>query len=401
MVTIAFITHKIGYPLMFLLPLFILFFLITGFIGTEKWYENIRFYIAGVFWFLLLLDSIFITSSGYTLAVDFNQEVNRLYASGFPIKSVEGFEILQNKIQNIFTSSFLILVAIFISFIAYSMLLLPKIIDDLLKTPSFENIDYPFHILVTIIGIGLILIAIGIALVLRLPEKPVLTPGALMNYYLPTNFPLQLDNFLSDAIYAFLDPVTKMQWDEWTQYISENLNSKFDPEEDPVTRVETAREKILLLAYVFLTMPETITDKILQSELNEIFKDQRALEGFFQGKNSTISWNIIIHIIKIVKRTGPEIFQVVDRLIVDLTNNLEKFEQQDLWVTITAPSTVIGNIGPFRMVVFILNRDSKKWGSKKRPVTIKNANEALPLPDEYTIYLDEAEEMEITTAELP
>ena len=404
MTNVTVLSRRYGFPLMFILPVFILVFILWGITSSKAsapLYLSMPIDIAGIFWFFLLLDSLLITSSGYTLSLNFNKEINRLQRSGFPIRSVEGFQILQTRIRNVYASSFLIFIAIFISFMSYLGLIVSQIVDALLSSINLTSFAGTFRVLLIIIGFGLILIAIGIALLLSLPEKPALVPGALMKYYSSTNFPSQLDNFLTDAIFPFLDPVTRTRWGEWTQYISDNMNPAFSSGEDQTTRTEVAREKILLLAYLSLTMPETMNETVLRSELSEILKDEIALEGFFQGKNSNISWIIIKNILQTVKKTAPEIFQVVDRIIVELTDNLAKFKQQDLWITVAAPNTVLGNIKPFRILVFMLNRDSENWGNKKRPVKVKNANDAMPLPDEYKLRLDEAKGMEIKADKLP
>ncbi len=398
---------KYGIKLMLILPLLIIIMLVLG--GSKP--DSILIILAEPLWFLLFLNSIAVSLVGYNLARHFNSEIKKLEENGFPISSIEGFDNMNGKIRTVFSSSLLISVVVFISFLTFSFILIfsqligvivsnqniPPNLIKLLGTKPATTL----RTLITLIAISLILIAIGIALLVTLPDAPALKPGALMKYYEPVSLPSQIDNFLTDTVFPFLDPITRTRWDEWGEFILNNLNADFEPNEDPNTKLEIAREKILLFAYLNNSMSKTITLEKTKKELAELFTSEDIVDLLFEGKNSGITWTILQEILEKVYRKAPEIFDVIDNLIVELTDNLKVFKNNKLYISTTAPYKVMGNRRPFRLLIFMLNKDSVNFGSKKRPVQVKLVSEGSnTIPDTYDIYLDEAEGMDIQSDSL-
>jgi len=287
----------------------------------------------------------------------------------------------------------------------------PVIVDfavSILKFPlddqATKDLKTSLQLTIIFVAVGLVFIALGISILLSLPEKPSLQPGALMKYYYPSRIPSQIDNFLGDTIGAFLDPITRMRWDEWTQIIAKGLSDAYLPESSFSDRLSSAREKILLFTYLHQTIPNVVSFEIVSSELSEIFKERASFENFLAGKESGISWEILMDIITELRKEAPEIFTVIDRLVIELRDNLRNFKESDLWVTIASPDKVRGNLRPFRIMVFVLNK-SEEFKNKKRPVDVKLTNYDLgmnsTLPDTYSIHLDESSDFSIKADALP
>jgi hypothetical protein len=398
---------KFGIPLMLILPLIIILLLVLGGFDPETFFTQL----AVPVWLFLFINSVTVSMSGYSLSSNFSKEIKRLETKGFPISSVEGFSNMYGRIRSIFSSSFLISIVVFISLITFSSIILfGQLIDNIAQLPTLQGILGPntksiketLRFLVIVIALSLILIAIGISLLVNLPDAPALVPGSLMKYYNPVSMPSQIDNFLSDTVFPFLDPITRTRWDEWGQFILDNLNSEFEPEEDPQTKLEIAREKILLFAYLNLSMSEKINEELTKKELAEMFTTPDIVDQLFAGESSDITWKILLEILAKIQKKAPEIFDVVDRIIVELTDNLKSFKNNELFITTTAPSKVMGNMRPFRILVFMLNKDSTNFGTKKRPVQVKLVSEgSTTIPDVYEIHLDEAEGMEVNSESLP
>jgi hypothetical protein len=397
----SFITQynsKIGLKLMLLLPVLVILFLLGSNFKPDL--QNPYALLALSFWIILFLNSLLVSFGGFSLSRGFSTEVTRQKNAGFPIESLDGFPETKSSIRTVFSSSFFITIVVFISLVTYITLFVIE--SQLNQDPNF-SIPSWLRLTVVFVALGLILIAIGIALLLSLPDKPALVPGALMKYFYPNKIPTQIDNFLGDTISAFLDPITRLRWDEWSESISVGLAENFLLEKSQSDRLAVAREKILLFAYLNLTMPKLINDYIVNSELGELFSSQDLLQDVLDGKGSNINWEILKSIIKEVQGEAPEIFTIVDRLIVELKDNLKNFKDSDLWVSVAVPNKVSGNRNPFRILVFMLNK-STEHTTKKRPVNVKLINYDVgnnsTLPDNYHIYLDEAEGLEITTDEL-
>lgn len=394
--------RKFGIPLMLILPLLIIIFLLASNFNPD---DDLKFIIIPL-WFLLFLNSITVSISGYSLASNFKKEVERLHDKGFPIKSTEGFASMYKKIRNVFASALFISIIVFISFVTYLIIIWfnefikgTELINPLLYE-SLSSFKEDLRFLIMIVALSLIFIAIGISLLISMPDAPALKPGALMKYYSPVAIPSQLDNFISDSVFPFLDPITRSRWDEFSEYIKSNLSPDFEPNEDVNTKLEIAREKILLFAYLNYTMPQTVSVESTKKELAELFTSPTTVDKLMEGEKSGISWEILMYIIERVDKKAPEIFQVVDRIIVQLTENLTAFKEKNLFVSVTAPSTVSGNRFPFRILVFMLNKD-KNFSDKKRPIQVKLVSDQVgKFPDSYELHLDEAE-VEINADSLP
>jgi hypothetical protein len=392
------LTRRIGLPAMIFLPIFIILLLFLA----DFTPGDVLTRIAGVFWFLLLIVSIFVSIGGFNLSSDFKNEVKRLHKEGFPIQSVEGFKIMNKRIRTVFTSSFFVSVIIFISFLTFLLIeiLNLKEIETLIKNEAFT--EDSLALLMIILGFSLILIAVGIAILITLPEKPTLVPGALLKYYEPTTLPTQIDNFLSDSIIGFLDPITRTKWDEWKNYIANHLKPSFFTDQESETRPQIAREKILLLAYLNVEYPDTINQEVIHRELLEILDSNESIIGLMEGKGSKITWKVLQEIMREVEKEAPEIFEIIDRLIVTLRDDLKVFKDKDIFITVTDPNTVSVTRHPFRILVFILNKNITDFKEIERPITINLVNDKAHYPDKYDYNLDEAEkELNFNAKELP
>ena len=220
---------------MVLLPVLILVNMIAGnFEPTAP-----EMLVAGILWTLLFGNSLAYLINGLLIGRSFKQETQKKAAAGFTVDSLEGFSSVTTFTKQVLLNSAIIAGVIFISWIL--MLTVVVVIPFLQNQPTINNLvtDLTGQDLAALEGnflrpilifsaIGLVLIAIGILLLLKIPEKPSFEVGAFLKYYYPRQTPLILDNLLSDAVLAFLDPITKMRFDEWTESIRSSLNSSFE-----------------------------------------------------------------------------------------------------------------------------------------------------------------------------
>ena len=401
--------RKIGPILMIILPLIILYFMILGnFIPKSPHMRT-----AAIFWILLFLNSFAYLINAILIKNAFKRETKKKADEGFPIDSLEGFSSVTAFTNRVFLSSAVIAVVIFFSLliILAVITIIPLLqdnegINDMVT--ELINIDFSTlsetYLRPVLLGsaIGLVLIAIGILLILKIPEKPSFEVGAFLKYYYPKQSPLILDNLLSDAILAFIDPITKMNFDEWTNTIKKSLNTSFEANSDNTTRMERAREKILLLFYLRMRMPKLLPKEDFKRELLEVIHEDK-YKGFKKGKGSGINFDVLEEIFERLLKRIPEIFMTIDRLVIELTENLEEFnDNNDLWVNVSAPEKVVGNENPFRVLVFTLNKNSKDFGMQKRNIVFNLTSPQSNFMEKLSINLalDEAEEFTNTAAKL-
>ncbi len=224
---------------MFIIPIVILFFmLLAGFKPT-----NPILLVAASFWILLLLNSLAFSLNGFLLIKNFRKETRKKAEEGFPVESLEGFSAVSRFVNQTLASSSLITLVIAFSLAVFllSLAVIPTLQTIIPSNPELgsflgininasdlnneiaDKVETFLAPIIMVSAIGLILIAIGILLLLKLPEKPSFEVGAFLKYYRPRTTPMILDNLLSDSILAFLDPITRMRFDEWTTSIKQGM----------------------------------------------------------------------------------------------------------------------------------------------------------------------------------
>ncbi len=402
--------RKVGPILMVLLPLIILYFMILGnFLPTAN-----EMKIAALFWTLLLLNAFSYLINGLFIRRSFKTETRMKAEAGFPVDSLEGYSAVTNFTTQVLLNSTIIALVIFLSWILILIvvLVIPFLqVNEDINTLVTQILGQDFSAIEGVIlrpilifsAIGLVLIAIGILLLLKIPEKPSFEVGAFLKFYYPQQTPIILDNLLSDAILAFLDPITKMHFDEWTELIDKSLNVNYEPEVEKKTRVERAREKILLLFYIKQRMPLLLTEEVFLKELLEVISSSQMPE-FLAGGTSGINLLILNDIFNQLTPRIPEIFKMIDRLIIELTDNLGEFlGNNDIWANIAAPEKVVGNENPFRILSFTLNKDVSLYSNRKRSLNFQLSAPTNHYMENLNISLaaDEAEDFLIDKIPLP
>lgn len=362
---------------------------------------------AALVWFFLFLNSIAFLINALNIIKGFNREVAKRAESGFPIDSLEGFSSVKSFNTQVFMNSSLITGAVFLSFIFYLLagIILPGLQSE--STQNLSGVEQLINDLVRILqptilwsALGLVLIAIGMWLLLKIPDKPAFQPGAMLKYYTPKSVPMSLDNLLSDSILSFLDPITRIKMDEWTESIRVSLNPYFESLSDDTTRLERAREKILLLFYLKNRVSALLTEEIFLNELKEVLIQEK-VNDFLEGKDSGIDSTIIEDVFERLTSQIPEVFKVIDRLLIDLVDNLKSFrDNKDIWVSISAPDIVYGNQNPFRILIFALNRDKTKI-NRLITFNVNGVQSGFMEEHHYNLILDDAEDFDISSDNVP
>lgn len=304
--------------------------------------------ISAMLYLILIIIAIPFTLNGIFMERAFNKEIERIHASGLLIRGVEGFDDVESSIKLLYRGSYSVTGSVIISFLVFlSAIVLQDVSTNVL-------VFILARMFIFIASVGLLAISSGVSLLLRLPDKSALQPGGLMKFYSPKSISLKLDNVITDSIFTQLDPVTRIRMDEWSRSISDSFNPNYLSNLKNQTRLERAKEKIFLMVYLKEYIPELMTEEIFRSEISEII-DSKHLDDFLGGRYSDISSKILTTIIRDVKSEIPEIVELVQRIFVLVKDNITYLRNQDEYVTICHPTSHVGNIDPFRIVVFVLN----------------------------------------------
>ncbi len=375
--------RKFGVWLLSLLPIVLACTLIILALSPLEITDLYRFVhlITTILYITLIIIAFPFSLNGFFMEKTFEAEIQRISSTGLLIRGVEGFKEIESSIKLLYRSSYSITISVIISFLVF--------ISALLLTPTDEvNQTAPIiaRIFIFVASIGLLAISSGASILLRLPDKSALQPGGLMKFYSPKSEDLKLDNILSDSIFTHLDPITRIRMDEWSKSILEHFNPNYLNELDIQTRLERAREKILLIVYLKEFVPELMTEEIFQRELTEII-DPNYLIEFLKGQHSGISSQTLSAVIRDIEDEIPQIFELVQRIFVLVTDNLNSIQNKDEFVTVCHPAAHIGNIDPFKIIVFILNLQNVQ---RKVRIQVQTSMSSLD-PDDasQTLLLDE------------
>lgn len=366
-------------------------------VNLDKEFETLILLIIFFLYLFLTVNSILYALNAMFVRRGFYSEVENLKKRGIPLKGVVGFPETLSEINSYFTTSIGVSFTVLISFVLFIAILKPEgkglTLDAGIVGQSF-----------LLLGTGLLIIGAATTLISRPPQKPAFVPGGLMGFYQPKSLPLFLDNLFSDALYPFLDPPTKLKFDDWSNEIMANLNPAFNPDLLKETRMEMVREKIFMMLYLSEQLPSVFTKEIIIQELGEVVNGNFKENFFTTGGSTGISKDILMDIIEETQKHIPEIYIAFERLLLNLTDNLTQFKRKSIFISTVYPNKHSGTIKPFKILVFVVNKD-KKYREKKRVIKFKvetGFTSIEPESFEYELYLDTyTKEAEIKADKLP
>lgn len=300
-------------------------------------------------WLAFIAFSAIFSLNGILLKLGFNREIRGFLKAGKPIKGVDGYEELVSSLSAAQKQSYLIT---FSSALAFGIYYFRENFGDQGEFGST-------------LAIAMAFISISVMFLVDYPEDPSLTPGGLVGFFEPDSFPLILDNLLSDVFATYLDPVTLMKYDDWSVGVLNMLVKEYESDESSKTRLERAREKILLLAYLSFSNPHAFDKHVVEKELTELFGAN--LKNFKKSKKVGLTWKEIVSVTERISKRAPEPFKLVDRLMIELTDNYYSFTHNDLYFTVGAKSNQGSVIESTGLIAFFINttqksdRDIKVW----------------------------------------
>ena len=293
-------------------------------------------------WCFFVFVSGCFTLNGLLMYSTFVNEISEMQRKGKPIRGIRGFTELTEAIRQSRNTSIIIFLVSIISLVIFVI----GIYDIGLLSDSGRD-------LVATIGITMAFITLSIVFMVEYPESISTSPGDLVGFYEPDVFPMLIDNLLSDVFKTYLDPFSFIAFDEWTKDIQNRLAEDFESQLNEEQRVERAREKTLLIAYLSNSAPELMPFETAKLELVELFGNN--IQDFLAGKNSGLSWDEILKMMNVISKECPEALRIVDRLMEELLENYESFTSQGCYFTVSARTnqgSILESSGAF---VFLLN----------------------------------------------
>ncbi|NVM38256.1 MAG: hypothetical protein HWN81_21860 [Candidatus Lokiarchaeota archaeon] len=269
---------------------------------------------------------------------------------GRPIDSLDGFDLLANNVKRV--TNLLKFISL-ICFIALILFIVMIFLGDL-------NLGFA--------AAGFALVGFGLALLIRSLNLNIHDVNGLQDFYKPTTHQIFLDNFFAEILSNHLDPVTFLKWDEYLTELNKILNLEFiqkiketEPDELPIT---FAIERLLFLYY--LKFQDVLSEDQLIQELKEIIdvdSDNFDVEkGIFMEERWYFSMSDIIKLFNYIKKFNPGFFNIIDRLQLELADNIERVSKDPIYMDSTAQEVVYLN-SELNIFCFLYNNspEAKKY----------------------------------------
>ncbi len=366
----------IGRVLLFFFPAGV----IAGLIYFEVEAANSFSWLVDLAWYLFLGNSLILAINGVLVSFAFDGEVRELIKKGMPINSAAGFRNLERKYKQ---SNLYLLIILFLAVIAYGFyaaaVYVPTQIEQLFALSEGNG-----KTLVTYLSISMIIFAIAASIIIRVPTLSGLDVGGFVKYYRASRHPCVLNMMIYDGIYTLLDPITRVRLSQWSEDISKNIVPEFAPNLKPEkNRQPLAVQNVLVLLYLHYRFPKIIDKNFLKKELYRIVPMSHT-EEILRGKELNLGvWkDIFTHL----NNQTPELFLIIDRIILTLTETPELIEAEDFWVISAVPPTQKKEESQ-DIVFFILNRKDGS-GEQKVLMNYKGADDLSPHDFDITLSLN-------------
>ncbi|MCG3223231.1 MAG: hypothetical protein H7647_02105, partial [Candidatus Heimdallarchaeota archaeon] len=208
--------------------------------------------------------------------------------------------------------------------------------------------------------------------------------GSLLQYYETTRHPFILKALISEGISTLIDPITRVYFLQWSEIIANDISDDFAPNLNQKTeRPSLAVQNVLVLLYLHYRFPEIIDKDTLERELFRIVSFDSVEEVIYGNQLNLKDWKTIFEYL--TKQT-PEIFLIIDRIILTLTETPEQFDAKDFWISSAVPP-IQKKEESQDILFFILNRKSSDTHPQKLEMNFSGADELSPrdLDIEFTI----------------
>ena len=338
---------KVGKLLLFVLPVVLVVITIFTLFYPLNFTLTVIFYaILAIYLFNSIMLFLGANSTESSLKMRLNFERKR----GRPIDSLDGFDLLSNNVKRV--TNLLKIIAL-VCLVALALFVVMLYMGDL-------NLGFA--------AAGFSLVGFGLALLIRSLNLNIHDVNGLQDFYKPTTHQIFLDNFFGEILSNHLDPVTFLKWDEYLTEINKILTPSFvqkikeeEPDELPTT---FAIEKILFLYY--LKFQEVLTEEQFTQELKEVINVDSGTFDIEEGMLIENIWYFsqkdIGKLFSYIKKYNPGFFNIIDRLQLELADNIERVSKDPIYMDSTAQEVVFLN-SELNIFCFLYNNspEAKKY----------------------------------------
>ena len=341
---------KIGKLLLFILPIALLIVTLLALIPALGFTLKIIYLVILVIYTFnscMLLLGANSTESSLKMRLKFERKRGR------PIDSLDGFDLLSSSVKRVTNLLKIISLICFTAIVLFAIMLVMNFLE------------------VGFAAAGFALVGLGLSILIRSLNLNIHDVNGLQDFYKPTTHQIFLDNFFAEILSNHLDPVTFLKWDEYLAELSKILNPDFvqkiketEPDELPIT---FAVEKLLFLYY--LKFQEVLSENQLIQELREIIDVNSVNFSIEKGVFIEGAWYFsmkdIYKLFNYIKKYNPGFFTIIDRLQLELADNIERISKDPIYLDSTAQEVVYLN-SELNIFVYLFNNhpEPKKFTVK-------------------------------------
>ncbi|MFW9970814.1 MAG: hypothetical protein ACFFDF_11510 [Candidatus Odinarchaeota archaeon] len=338
---------KVGKLLLFTLPIILLVITLLAFIQALDFTLKIIYLVILVIYTFnscMLLLGAKSTESSLKTRLKFERKRGR------PIDSLDGFDLLSSSVKRVTNLLKIISIICFTAIALFAIML------------AMDLLDIGFA------AAGFALIGLGLSILIRSLNLNIHDVNGLQDFYKPTTHQIFLDNFFAEILSNHLDPVTFLKWDEYLAELNKILTTEFiqkikeaEPDELPIT---FAVEKLLFLYY--LKFQEVLSENQLIQELKEVIDVDSVNFNIEKGVYMEGAWYFsmkdIYKIFSFIKRFNPGFFTIIDRLQLELADNIERISKDPIYLDSSAQEVVYLN-SELNIFCFLYNNapEDKKY----------------------------------------
>jgi hypothetical protein len=342
-----------GKWLLLLLPWFLVVITILALLSVVRLVDVI---VSAMFYLILglyFINSVMLFLGSLYTEKSLKMRLNFERKRGRPIDSLDGFDLLYNNVRRVINLLRIIAILCFVALALFLAMLLVGLLE----------IGYA--------AIGFALFGFGLALLVRSLKLNIHDVNGLQDFYKPTTHQIFLDNFFAEILSNHLDPVTFLKWDDYLVGINSILTTSFvqkikqqEAEELPIT---FAMERILFLYY--LKFQEVLTKDQLIDELKEVINvDSETFDiekGLLIGGAWYFSLKDMSKLFEYIKLYNPGFFNIIDRLQLELTDNIVRLSQDLIYMDSSAQEVVFKG-SELNIMIYLYNNaaESKKYRLK-------------------------------------
>ncbi len=330
---------KVGKMLLYILPLVLVVITILTFLISEDIILYVIFYVVLLIYginSLILFYGASLTKKSFQSRLKFERKRGR------PIDSLDGFVLLSSKIQRVINLLKIIALVCIVSLVLFIIML------------AFNTVELGYA------AIGFTMVGLGLALIIRSLNLKVSEVNGLQDFYKPTTHQIFLDNFFAEIFSNHLDPVTFLKWDDYMLGLQKILNPNFvqkiktqEPDEMPIT---FAIEKILFLFY--LKYQNVLSDELFAQEMREVLNIDDEIfnieRGLLMENNWYFSKKDIYKIFLFIKKYNPGFFNIIDRLQLELADNIERLAKDPIYMDSSSQEIVYVN-DELNIMIYLFN----------------------------------------------